>query len=83
MAAGGEVPERDLYLRTLRRAADIVGGEQALAIHLKVTPSHLALWLKGLEQPTTEAFLRAVDLVSAHELAQLPQPPPGRAPELD
>jgi hypothetical protein len=29
--------------------------------------------LKGLERPTTEAFLRAVDLVSAYEIAQLPR----------
>jgi DNA-binding transcriptional regulator YdaS (Cro superfamily) len=64
-----------LYLRTLQRAAQIAGGEQALALHLKVTPSHLSLWLKGLERPTTEAFLRAVDLVSEYELAQLPQTP--------
>lgn len=71
----------DVYLRTLERAAQIVGGEQALALHLKVTPSHLALWLKGLEEPTIEAFLRAVDLVSEHELAQLP--PARRAPEID
>ena len=70
---GETVP--DLYLRTLQRAAKIVGGEQALALHLKVTPSHLTLWLKGLERPTTEAFLRAVDLVSEYELAQLPQAP--------
>jgi DNA-binding transcriptional regulator YdaS (Cro superfamily) len=66
----------DLYLKTLERAAILVGGEHALALHLRVTPSHLALWLKGLEEPTTEAFLRAVDLVSEHELAQLPQPRP-------
>jgi DNA-binding transcriptional regulator YdaS (Cro superfamily) len=78
---GGGTPLPGVYLRTLERAAQIVGGEQALALHLKVTPSHLVLWLKGLEEPTTEAFLRAVDLVSAHELAQLPQP---RAlPEID
>ena len=75
---GGGTAVPDVYLRTLVRAAQIVGGEQALALHLKVTPSHLALWLKGLEEPTTEAFLRAVDLVSAHQLAQLPQPPPPR-----
>ena len=71
----------DVYLRTLKRAAQIVGGEQALALHLKVTPSHLALWLKGLEEPTTEAFLRAVDLVSEHELAQLPRPRPLPEPD--
>ena len=37
--------------------------------------------LKGLEEPTTEAFLRAVDLVSEHELAQLPQPRPIPEPD--
>ena len=60
-----------LYLRTLERAVQIAGGEQALALRLKVTPSHLALWLKGFEEPTTEAFLRAADVVSEHEMAQL------------
>ena len=70
-----------VHARTLRRASDIVGGDAALAAWLHVTPSHLALWLKGLEEPTTEAFLRAVDLVSAHELAQLAQPRP--VPEAD
>ena len=74
----------DVYLKTLQRAAQIVGGEQPLAVHLKVTPSHLALWLRGLEEPTTEAFLRAVDLVSAHEIAQLPQSRPvPKQPEID
>ena len=71
---GGRVAVPDVYLKTLERAAQLVGGEQALALHLRVTPSHLALWLKGLEEPTTEAFLQAVDLVSEHALAQLPQP---------
>jgi len=71
----------DVYLRTLQRAAQIVGGEQALAVHLRVTPSHLVLWLNGLEEPTTKAFLLAVDLVSEHELAQLPQPRPIPEPD--
>ena len=72
---------RDVYRKTLERAAQIAGGEQALALQLKITPSHLALWLRGLEEPTTEAFLRAVDLVSEHELAQLPRSRP--QPEID
>ena len=58
-------------VRTLERAAVIEGGEQALAFRLKVTPSHLALWLQGVERPPVEVFLRAVDLVS-EEL--LPKP---------
>jgi len=61
----------DVYLRTLQRAVQICGGEQALALRIRVTPSHLALWLRGLERPPTDVFLRAVDLVSEHEFAQL------------
>jgi hypothetical protein len=67
---------QDVYVRTLERAVVIEGGEQALALRLKVTPSHLALWLQGIERPPVEVFLRAVDLVS-EEL--LPKP---SAPEL-
>jgi DNA-binding transcriptional regulator YdaS (Cro superfamily) len=55
---------RDVYVRTLERAAVIEGGEQALALRLKVTPSHLALWLQGVERPPVEVFLNAVDLVT-------------------
>ena len=54
----------DVYVRTLERAVQIEGGEQALALRLKVTPSHLALWIQGIERPPVEVFLRAVDLVS-------------------
>jgi DNA-binding transcriptional regulator YdaS (Cro superfamily) len=54
----------DVYVRTLERAAQIAGGEQTLAVCLKVTPSHLALWMQGLERPPVEIFLRAVDLVT-------------------
>lgn len=51
-------------MRTLQRAADIVGGPLALAERLKVTPSHLELWLQGVESPGEDIFLRAVDIVS-------------------
>ena len=44
----------DVYLRTLQRAVQICGGEQALALRIRVTPSHLALWLGGREDPPTE-----------------------------
>lgn len=52
-----------VHAKTLQRAAEIVGGEQQLALKLKVTPSHLALWIKGIEQPPGDIFLQAVDLV--------------------
>jgi len=55
---------RQVYIRTLQRAADIVGGAEALAQRLNVTPSHLSLWLNGIESPHDEVFLRAVDIIS-------------------
>jgi len=63
----------DLYARTLRRAAEIVGGEQELASKLNVTPSHLALWIQAIEIPSANIFLKAVDIVSEHDLSQAPE----------
>ena len=64
----------DVHVRTLRRAAEIVGGPEALAFRLKVTPSHLALWMSGLEPAPTYVFLRAVDLVLERDSVEEPPP---------
>lgn len=61
----------EVHVRTLRRAAEIVGGEQPLALRLKVTPSHLSLWLGGLAEPPGDIFLRAVDLVLEEDISSL------------
>lgn len=53
----------DVRRRTLQRAAEIMGGEESLAFRLGVTPSHLALWIKGLAEPPAGVFLSAVDIV--------------------
>jgi len=67
----------DVYIRTLARAAEIVGGAQALAFKLKVTPSHLSLWMAGLEPCPGPVFLMAVDLVLEREIdLQKTQPVP-------
>ena len=69
----------DVYIRTLARAAEIVGGATELAFRLKVTPSHLSLWMGGLEPCPANVFLQAVDLVLEHEInaqrAPLPAEP--------
>lgn len=61
----------EVHVGTLRRAAEIIGGEQELALVLNVTPSHLALWLGGYAEPPGDIFLRAVDLITEHELSRL------------
>ena len=64
-----------MHVRTLMRAAEIAGGAQELAFRLKVTPSHLSLWLGGLESCPSHIFLKAVDLVLETDLTEH-----GRAP---
>jgi hypothetical protein len=64
--ATGEGPLAEVHVRTLRRAAALVGGEQELALRLKVTPSHLVLWMAGAEVPPMDVFLHAVDIVMDH-----------------
>ena len=58
----------DVYVRTLIRAAEIAGGAQELAFTLRVTPSHLSLWMGGLEPCPGHVFLKAVDLVLEREI---------------
>jgi DNA-binding transcriptional regulator YdaS (Cro superfamily) len=69
----------DVYIRTLARAAEIVGGPQELAFRLKVTPSHLSLWMGGLEPCPGHVFLMAVDLVLEREIALQKTPPVPKA----
>ena len=59
----------DVYARTLARAAEIVGGATELAFRLKVTPSHLSLWLGGFEPCPAKVFLQAVDVVLEREIS--------------
>lgn len=65
--------------RTLKRAADILGGEEQLARKLRVTPSHLARWIEGLADPPANVFLAAVDIVTEHDSPNPHEPP--QAPE--
>jgi DNA-binding transcriptional regulator YdaS (Cro superfamily) len=71
MPSWGRATVPTVYIRTLKRAAELVGGEEALARLLKVAPSHLALWIRGAVSPPGDIFLRAADIVSEHDLKQL------------
>jgi hypothetical protein len=63
---------RSVRAETLRRAAEIAGSEEALALLIRVTPSHLALWLEGVSDVPDGVFLRAVDIVLAHKVVPSP-----------
>jgi len=60
-----------IQVRTLQRAADLVGGEEELAHRLEVVPSHLALWISETVSPPDDVFLKAADIVTGHSLRQL------------
>lgn len=64
---GGAPPSRaTVYSRTLQRACEVLGGVQALATHLHVTPADLARWIDARGTPPLEVFLAAVDVVLLH-----------------
>jgi hypothetical protein len=60
------VPD-NLYVRTLVRAANIVGGEAELALRLNIKPNVLHLWIIGNVTPPLDVFLKAVDIVVQHD----------------
>jgi hypothetical protein len=49
--------------RTLRRAAEILGGRAELRKYLNVSAICLAAWMTGLNTAPTDVSLKAVDIV--------------------
>ena len=52
-----------VYTRCLNRAAQILGGSDALARNLLVPPAVLLRWMTGEVRPPQAVFLKAVDIV--------------------
>ena len=60
---GGAV-KASIYVRTLQAAAQLLGGERALARYLQVAMPDLFAWMHpGAEPPPRAVFLKAVDVV--------------------
>jgi hypothetical protein len=51
------------YLRVLRKAADISGGETALAAALAVAQETLSSWLAGEVVPPVDFYVAALGIV--------------------
>jgi hypothetical protein len=56
-----------VYLKAMRRASEIVGGLYPLATRLETSPEDVKAWLEGADVPDEVAFLRAVDIILAHD----------------
>ena len=52
-----------IFERSFERAAEILGGVEALADYLKVSPALLEAWMSGDASIPGDALLKAVDLV--------------------
>jgi hypothetical protein len=56
-------PTADLYVRTLHRACEKLGGVKPLAAQLKVPPMAVIRWLDGASPVPQSVFLAAVDAI--------------------
>jgi hypothetical protein len=59
---------------TLRAAAQVLGGSDALAEALAVSALQVERWVSGKESVPPEVFLRAVDLLEQHDRRRQPRP---------
>ena len=64
-----------VHKRALRRALELAGGAEALALHLKVSPTAVRFWLNASGPVPDDIFLRIVDLLLDRSLSE-PQPAP-------
>jgi hypothetical protein len=58
-----------IYLKAIKRASEIVGSAYQLAVRLEAKPEEVKAWLEGTVAPDELAFLRAVDIILAHDRA--------------
>ena len=52
-----------VYSKTFSKAAELLGGEKALARELRVPLADLHKWIAGSAKPPLSVFLKVIDLV--------------------
>ena len=60
----------DIHHRALRRAAQILGGDEKLRLHLGATETDFSSWT-GLQELPRNVFLRLVDIITEEEVRQV------------
>jgi hypothetical protein len=61
---------QEIHQRALRRAAQILGGDENLRLHLGATEIDFASW-NGLRELPRNIFLRLVDIITDEEIRQV------------
>jgi hypothetical protein len=70
VSSGRDIVHHEIHRRALRRAAEILGGNEQLRAHLGVTEADFATWKDLHELPRT-VFLRLVDIITDEEVRQV------------
>ena len=60
-----------IYVRAMRRAAELKGGESALANHLGVPVDAVRWWHAGRLRVPTTVFLEVADILFDHSMSQI------------
>ena len=60
----------EIHWRALRRAAEILGGNEQLRVHLGATEGDFASWTGARELPRN-IFLRLVDIITDEEVRRV------------
>ena len=61
---------QDIHQRALRRAAEILGGNEQLRLHLGASEAEFSSWTARRELPR-EIFLRLVDIITEEEVRNI------------
>lgn len=60
-----------VHARALKRAAELLGGIEPFARHVGVPAHELVAWMNGEGMPPLGVFLKAVDIISERQAADL------------
>lgn len=61
---------QEIHQRALRRAAQILGGDEQLRLHLGATETDFASW-NGVRELPRAVFLRLVDIITDEEVRKV------------
>jgi len=67
---GEGLVHQEIHNRALKRAAEILGGEEQLRLHLGVTEGDFSSWT-GVRELPRNIFLRLVDIITEEEVRQV------------